>query len=99
MNSVVCHVGTFVLAGNSSSLTNCVIATLTDTCTMQMRNGVYTSAFSGGVKIPVTATASLPTGAAGENGRIAIEDAGAGDINLVIYANGQKFRIDGGAAV
>jgi hypothetical protein len=27
-----------------------------------------------------------------------IEDAGAGDRNLIVYAGGQRFRIDGGAA-
>lgn len=46
----------------------------------------------------VIATASLPAAGAGENGRIVIEDAGAGDRNLIIYAGGERFRIDGGAA-
>jgi hypothetical protein len=51
------------------------------------------------VHIPVVATASLPTGAAAEDGSIIIEDNGAGDRNLIIYGGGQRFRIDGGAAV
>lgn len=44
------------------------------------------------------ATASLPAAAAALNGTILLEDAGAGDRNIVIYAEGQRFRIDGGAA-
>lgn len=51
------------------------------------------------LSIDVIATASLPAAAASENGRIIIEDNGAGDRNLFIYAGGQRFRIDGGAAV
>jgi hypothetical protein len=47
----------------------------------------------------VVATASLPAAAAAEDGRILIEDGGAGDRNLIIYAGGQRFRIDGGANV
>jgi hypothetical protein len=46
----------------------------------------------------VIATASLPAAAAARNGTMLIEDAGAGDRNLIIYAGGQRFRIDGGAA-
>lgn len=46
----------------------------------------------------VIATASLPAAAASEDGRVIVEDAGAGDRNLIIYAGGQRFRIDGGAA-
>ena len=44
------------------------------------------------------ATASLPAAGAGMNGTILIEDAGAGDRNIIIYAEGERFRIDGGAA-
>lgn len=51
------------------------------------------------VHIPVVATASLPAAGATENGSILIEDNGAGDRNVIIYAGGQRFRIDGGAAV
>lgn len=47
--------------------------------------------------IPVIATASLPAAAAALNGTIIIEDAGAGDRNIIIYAGGQRFRLDGGA--
>jgi hypothetical protein len=32
------------------------------------------------------------------DGSVLIEDNGAGDRNLIIYAGGQRFRIDGGAA-
>lgn len=46
----------------------------------------------------VIATASLPAAAAAQDGRIVIEDNGAGDRNLVVYAGGQRFRIDGGVA-
>ena len=48
--------------------------------------------------IPVIATASLPAAAAALNGTIIIEDNGAGDRNIIIYAGGQRFRIDGGAS-
>lgn len=51
------------------------------------------------VRSPVIATGSLPAAAAAEDGRLVIEDNGAGDRNLIIYAGGQRFRIDGGAAV
>jgi len=44
----------------------------------------------------VIATASLPAAGTAMNGTILIEDAGAGDRNLIIYAGGERFRIDGG---
>ena len=44
----------------------------------------------------VVATGSLPAAAAARDGTILIEDAAAGDRNLIIYAGGQRFRIDGG---
>lgn len=47
---------------------------------------------------PVVATADLPAADVSQDGRIVIEDAGTGDRNLVIYAGGERFRIDGGAA-
>lgn len=46
----------------------------------------------------VVATASLPAAAAAMNGTVLIEDVGAGDRNLIVYAGGERFRIDGGAA-
>lgn len=46
----------------------------------------------------VVATASLPAAAAAMDGHVLIEDAAVGDRNLIIYAGGQRFRIDGGAA-
>jgi len=45
----------------------------------------------------VVATADLPAAAAENDGRVVVEDAGAGDRNLVIYGGGERFRIDGGA--
>ena len=48
--------------------------------------------------VSVIATASLPAAGATENGKVIIEDAGAGDRNLIIYAGNQRFRIDGGAS-
>lgn len=44
----------------------------------------------------VIATANLPAAGVSEDGRVIIEDAGAGDRNLIIYAGSQRFRIDGG---
>ncbi len=61
-------------------------------------NGRVKVANGGKVHIPVIATASLPAAAAAEDGSIVIEDNGTGDRNLIIYAGGQRFRIDGGAA-
>lgn len=51
------------------------------------------------IRAPVIATASLPAAGVNENGRIVIEDAGAGNRNLMLYAGGERFRIDGGAAI
>lgn len=53
---------------------------------------------AGRTHVSVVATASLPAAGAAEDGRILIEDNGTGDRNLVVYAGGQRFRIDGGAA-
>jgi hypothetical protein len=52
----------------------------------------------GGVDTRVVATASLPVAGAAMDGHVLIEDAAVGDRNLIIYAGGQRFRIDGGAA-
>lgn len=49
--------------------------------------------------IPVIARASLPAAGSTQDGRLIIDDNGTGDRNLMIYAGGQRFRIDGGAAV
>ena len=54
---------------------------------------------SGRMKIPVVLTASLPAAAAAQDNMILIEDGGVGDRNVIIYAGGQRFRIDGGAAI
>jgi hypothetical protein len=45
--------------------------------------------------IPVVPTASLPAAGAAQNGRILIEDGGAGVGNLILYKGGQRFRITG----
>ena len=50
------------------------------------------------LKVDVIATASLPAAAAAQDGRIVIENNGVGDRNLILYAGGERFRIDGGAA-
>ena len=52
-----------------------------------------------GIVAKVFATASLPIGDTSMDGTILIEDAGVGDRNFIIYAGGQRFRIDGGGAV
>lgn len=52
-------------------------------------NGAHTS---------VVATASLPAAGAARDGLMLLEDVGAGDRNLIIYAGSERFRIDGGAA-
>lgn len=51
------------------------------------------------MQIPVILTANLPAADANNDGLILIEDAGAGNRNIMIYAGGQRFRIDGGSAV
>lgn len=48
--------------------------------------------------IPIILTANLPPAGIASDGLVLIEDAGAGDRNLIIYAGAQRFRIDGGAA-
>lgn len=52
----------------------------------------------GGIDTRIVPTASLPAAAAAMNGHMLIEDAGAGNRNLIIYAGSERFRIDGGAA-
>lgn len=49
--------------------------------------------------LDVVPTAELPAAAAAMDGVALIEDAGAGDRNLIVYAGGQRFRFDGGAPV
>ena len=46
----------------------------------------------------VVATASLPAAGASNDGLVIIEDAAVGDRNIILYAGGQRFRVDGGAA-
>ena len=52
-----------------------------------------------GIRVDVVLTADLPSAGASVDGLILIEDAGAGDVNLIIYARGERHRIDGGADV
>ncbi len=49
--------------------------------------------------IPVVARASLPAAGATQDGLIIVDDNGTGDRNLIVYAGGERFRIDGGANV
>ena len=46
----------------------------------------------------IVATASLPAAGASMNGTVLIENVAAGDQNLIVYANGERYRIDGGAS-
>lgn len=46
--------------------------------------------------LPIVATASLPAAGAVEDGSILIEETESTDRNLIIYAGGQRFRIQGG---
>lgn len=59
----------------------------------------YHVGFAQGVRTAVLSTANLPAAAAAMDGQIVIEDNGAGDRNLIVYAGGERFRIDGGANV
>jgi hypothetical protein len=47
----------------------------------------------------IVLTADLPAAAAANDGLRLIEDGGAGNRNYILYAGGQRFRIDGGANV
>src|SRR3990167_5957892 len=47
------------------------------------------------LKVDVIATASLPAAAAAQDGRILIESAAASTENLIVYANGRRWRITG----
>jgi hypothetical protein len=51
-----------------------------------------------GIRVDVVATADLPAAGTAQDGRVVIENVGAGDRNLIIYGGGQRFRIDGGVA-
>jgi len=48
---------------------------------------------------PIVARASLPAAGASQDGLLIVDDNGAGDRNLMLYAGGERFRIDGGSAV
>lgn len=45
----------------------------------------------------IATTANLPAANSELDGSYIIEDAGVNDVNLIIYAKGQRYRIDGGA--
>ena len=47
-------------------------------------------------RIPIIATRSLPDASPSMDGTVIIEDAGPGNRNMIIYAGGQRFRIQGG---
>lgn len=47
-------------------------------------------------QVDVVATASLPAAATSNDGRVLIENAGAGNQNLIIYSQAGRYRIDGG---
>lgn len=47
----------------------------------------------------VVASGSLPAAGTANDGRVIIENGGAGNGNLVIYVGGQRFRLDGGAPI
>ena len=49
--------------------------------------------------IPIVARASLPAAGAAQDGLIIMDDNGTDDVNLMLYARGERFRIDGGADV
>jgi hypothetical protein len=92
------------LAGNhwQSRDVNCTASRFDNVLPFNNRFNSYTDSaglltFGGTVRHPILATADLPAAAAAMNGSIIIEDAGAGDRNLIVYAGGQRFRIDGGA--
>ena len=50
-----------------------------------------------GLKVDVVPTASLPGPGTSMNGRVLIENYGAGDKNLILYAGNKRYRINGGA--
>src|SRR3990167_7959737 len=47
--------------------------------------------------VNIVAAGSLPAAGSSQDGKVVIENVGAGDQNLIIYSNGQRFRIDGGS--
>ena len=64
---------------------------------LQRQWGVMAQALNS-ITLRIVLTAALPAASATMDGTILIEDAGAGNRNLIIYAGGERFRIDGGAA-
>lgn len=90
------YIGCRITDGTNQSLTNKSFFG----CRVQGYNGAYSHVSAAGqMDVPVIATASLPAAATAMNGAVIIEDAGAGDRNLIIYGGGERFRIDGGANV
>lgn len=51
----------------------------------------------GSLMLETVATASLPAAGASQDGKVVIEDGGAGVGNLIIYKGGQRFRLTGTA--
>lgn len=88
-----------VNGGGALSLTSPTLSgTVAGTPTWASLQTFPDATITGSTKISVVATGSLPAAGAGQDGRILIEDNGAGDRNIVIYAGGERFRIDGGVA-
>jgi len=86
----------FLSIGNRRCSTD--FSTVTGTFKQGWGNLVYPSAWFPVLnKLPIVATANLPAASTAMNGAAIIEDAGTGDRNLILYAGGQRFRIDGGA--
>ena len=48
------------------------------------------------MQLPTIPRANLPAAGIPQHGTLVIDDNGAGDRNLVLYAYGERFRIDGG---
>lgn len=83
------------VSGRSNQL---VLATGDSFCPETSGQTLGNSTYPWRVYHEVVATASLPAAAAAMDGTVLIEDAGTGDRNLIIYAGGERFRLDGGAA-
>lgn len=88
----------WAMSGNILTLDSRTDAAAVSKSILQVAHNTGVASFPSGIKVPVYATASLPVASAANDGLVVIEDAAAGDRNLIIYAGGQRFRIDGGAA-
>jgi hypothetical protein len=102
INASSCTVGPLRHGGGGYTITLNTAAdiTLNDAAgaTIVTNGNFYTGIPNGRAKTHVVATGSLPAANALWDGYMILEDAGAGDRNLIIYAGAQRFRIDGGTA-